>query len=77
MSINKDEMKNNKKIAVDYIINKLNIIQPLCSDIASVSSYFLEYICSFEKGLSYSKKGWVRLMNILYETYPKKMEEYF
>lgn len=58
-------------------INKLNTIQPLCSNIASVAEYFLDYICSFERGLSYSKKGWVRLMNILYETYPKKMEEYF
>ena len=46
-------------------------------DIVSVSEHFLEYICSFERGLSYSKKGWVRLMNILYEVYPKKMEEYF
>ena len=58
-------------------INKLNVLQPLCFDIASIDEHFLEYICSFERGLSYSKKGWVRLMNILYETYPKKMEEYF
>ena len=58
-------------------INKLNVLQPLCFDITSVSEHFLEYICSFERGLSYSKKGWVRLMNILYEVYPKKMEEYF
>lgn len=58
-------------------INKLNVLQPLCFDITSISKHFLEYICSFERGLSYSKKGWVRLMNILYETYPKKMEEYF
>lgn len=58
-------------------INKLNILQPLCFDIVSVSEHFLEYICSFERGLSYSKKGWVRLMNILYDVYPKKMEEYF
>jgi transposase-like protein len=58
-------------------INKLNELQPLCSDIYQVAEHFLEYICSFERGLSYSKKGWVRLMNILYETYPKKMEEYF
>ena len=58
-------------------INKLNVLQPLCSDIDNITEYFIEYICSFERGLSYSKKGWVRLMNILYETYPKKMEEYF
>ena len=58
-------------------INKLNILQPLCFDITTIAEHFLEYICSFERGLSYSKKGWVRLMNILYETYPKKMEEYF
>ena len=58
-------------------INKLNVLQPLCFDITSISKHFLEYICSFERGLSYSKKGWVRLINILYETYPKKMEEYF
>lgn len=37
----------------------------------------MQYITSFERGLSYSKKGWVRLMNILYDEYPKKMEEYF
>lgn len=58
-------------------INKLNELQPLCSDISEISKNFIEYICSFERGLSYSKKGWVRLMNILYEVYPKKMEEYF
>jgi len=58
-------------------INRLNVLQPLCSDISTVASHFLEYISSFEHGLSYSKKGWVRLMNILYEVYPKKMEEYF
>lgn len=58
-------------------INKLNVKQPLCSDIRSVACNFMEYITSFERGLSYSKKGWVRLMNILYEEYPKKMEEYF
>lgn len=58
-------------------INKLNVLQPLCFDITSVTTSFLDYICSFERGLTYSKKGWVRLMNILYELYPKKMEEYF
>lgn len=58
-------------------MNKLNVMQPLCVDLHSVEENFLEYITSFERGLSYSKKGWVRLMNILYETYPKKMEEYF
>lgn len=58
-------------------INRLNQLQPLCSDISTVQEHFIEYICSFERGLSYSKKGWVRLMNILYETYPKKMEVYF
>ena len=31
----------------------------------------------YQLNLSYSKKGWVRLMNILYDEYPKKMEEYF
>lgn len=58
-------------------INKLNVLQPLCSDITSIASNFMQYITSFERGLSYSKKGWVRLMNILYDEYPKKMEEYF
>lgn len=58
-------------------INRLNELQPLCSDIASVQQHFLEYISSFERGLTYSKKGWVHLMNILYEVYPKKMEVYF
>lgn len=58
-------------------INKLNKMQPLCSDISNVQLHFLEYISSFERGLTYSKKGWVRLMNILYEVYPKKMEVYF
>lgn len=58
-------------------INKLNELQPLCFDITMVQKHFLEYISSFERGLTYSKKGWVRLMNILYETYPKKMEVYF
>lgn len=58
-------------------INKLNELQPLCSNISEISKHFIEYICSFERGLSYSKKGWVRLINILYEVYPKKMEEYF
>ena len=58
-------------------INKLNVLQPLCSDITSVATNFMQYITSFERGLSYSKKGWVRLMNILYDEYPKKMEEYF
>ena len=58
-------------------INRLNELQLLCSDITSVQHHFLEYISSFERGLTYSKKGWVRLMNILYEVYPKKMEVYF
>lgn len=58
-------------------INRLNELQPLCSDISSVQQHFLEYISSFERGLTYSKKGWVHLMNILYAVYPKKMEVYF
>lgn len=58
-------------------VNKLNELQPLCSNITMVHEHFLEYISSFERGLTYSKKGWIRLMNILYETYPKKMEVYF
>ena len=45
-------------------------------NIDDVIEHFTEYISSFERGLTYSKKGWVRLMNILYEIYPKKMEEY-
>ena len=58
-------------------INKLNERQPLLGNIIMVQEHFLDYISSFERGLTYSKKGWVRLMNILYETYPKKMEVYF
>ena len=57
-------------------INRLNEIQPLQENIDNVIEHFIEYIGSFERGLTYSKKGWVRLMNILYEIYPKKMEEY-
>ena len=57
-------------------INRLNERQPLQENIDDVIEHFTEYISSFERGLTYSKKGWVRLMNILYEIYPKKMEEY-
>ena len=57
-------------------INRLNERQPLQENIDNVIEHFIEYISSFERGLTYSKKGWVRLMNILYEIYPKKMEEY-
>lgn len=58
-------------------VNKLNKRQPLLNNIIMVQEHFLDYISSFERGLTYSKKGWVRLMNILYEIYPKKMEVYF
>lgn len=57
-------------------INRLNERQPLQENIDDVIEHFIEYISSFERGLTYSKKGWVKLMNILYEIYPKKMEEY-
>ena len=57
-------------------INRLNERQPLQENIDDVIEHFKEYISSFERGLTYSKKGWVRLMNMLYEIYPKKMEEY-
>ena len=57
-------------------INRLNERQPLQENIDDVIEHFTEYISSFERGLTYSKKGWVKLMNILYEIYPKKMEEY-
>ena len=52
-------------------INRLNERQPLQENIDDVIEHFIEYISSFERGLTYSKKGWVRLMNILYEIYPK------
>ena len=52
-------------------INRLNERQPLQENIDNVIEHFIEYISSFERGLTYSKKGWVRLMNILYEIYPK------
>ena len=57
-------------------INRLNERQPLQENIDNVIEHFIEYISSFERGLTYSKKGWVRPMNILYEIYPKKMKEY-
>lgn len=57
-------------------INRLNERQPLQENIDDVIEHFIEYISSLERGLTYSKKGWVKLMNIFYEIYPKKMEEY-
>lgn len=58
-------------------VNQLNERQPLLANIIMVHEHLLDYISSFERGLAYSKKGWVRLMNIFYELYPKKMEVYF
>ena len=58
-------------------INRLNERQPLLNNIIMVQEHFLDYISSFERGLTYSKKGWVKLINSLYELYPKKMEVYF
>lgn len=52
-------------------INRLNERQPLQENIDDVIEHFIEYISSLERGLTYSKKGWVKLMNILYEIYPK------
>ena len=58
-------------------VNKLNVRQPLLNNIIMVQEHFLDYISSFERGLTYSKKGWMQLINSLYELYPKKMEVYF
>lgn len=57
-------------------LNKLKTKDTLCTSINEVIEFCVPYINSFEIGRNYSKQEWLELINLLYETYPEKMEEY-
>lgn len=57
-------------------LRKVNSLDPLCSNIDQINTFFLEYIVSYESARSYPRSKWLEILNLLYINYSNELEEY-